>query len=705
MGVSATSWRAEHLPVPRTRIIGRVRERDAARVFLLDDAIPLLTLTGPGGVGKTRLALAVAQDVAEQFADGVVWVDLAPLADPALLASTLAAALALSLEGRQDPRDSILRHLRPRQTLLLVDNCEHLLAGLAELLAALLTYCPALQVLATSRAPLRIQGEQQFPVAPLAVPEDDAAPLTQMAGCAAVQLFTARTSALKPGFRITPENAPAVAALCRALDGLPLAIELAAAQVTVHSPQALLAHVRGRSGWPGDAARDLPARQQSLDAAIGWSYHLLDPDAQRALRRLGVFAGSFSMDAARAVVESPNTDRLLATLVEQSLVHRDDRHREVRFTLVETIRTYSLAGLAAQGEEPAARDAHASWFLALAEESHLALSGPEQSTWLRRIDADRDNLRSAVTWLLQRQTGEPAARLAVGLTVYWFQRDAFTEGQTALRAARDLGDLPPELLVGTLDCEATFAHYVGDYTGTERLAQALREHGRQYNDPRSEALGHSFMSKAIGSRGANPQAVAHAEQALGYFRAVPHPLDLPLSINRLALELSEIGDYVRAQPLYDEALALWRLQGDTSHAIMVLANYGAMLWRMGQPEQALAMFRECLDLAWERQGLVSCAEALAGIVALAADFGWYPWVAGLLGAIDALCAATGFTLYNWNREVYDHGFAHSRAALGDSAFRAMWENGHHAEIGLVVAAACALSASAPPKAFPSPSSR
>ena len=246
MGVSATSWRVEHLPVPRTRLFGRVTELTTARAFLLDEAVPLLTLTGPGGVGKTRLALAITDDVADHFADGMVWVDLAPLADPALLPATLAASLALTLEGRQDTLDAIMRHLRPRQTLLLVDNCEHLLAGLADLLAELLTHCPALQVLATSRAPLRIRGEQQFPVAPLAVPEDDAAPLARVAACAAVQLFTARTSALKPGFRITPENAPAVAALCRALDGLPLAIELAAAQMTVHSLQALLAHMRDR---------------------------------------------------------------------------------------------------------------------------------------------------------------------------------------------------------------------------------------------------------------------------------------------------------------------------------------------------------------------------------------------------------------------------------------------------------------------------
>jgi non-specific serine/threonine protein kinase len=372
----------------------------------------------------------------------------------------------------------------------------------------------------------------------------------------------------------------------------------------------------------------------------------------------------------------------------------------VRFTLLETIRAYALARLVEQGEEASARDAHAAWFLGLAEACRGAWSSSEQTTWLHRIDADRDNLRSAFAWLLQQGSAELAGRLAVALTVYWVPRDAFVEGQAALRAVRECGELSPALLVNTLDCEATFAHYMGDYAATERLAQALLTHGIQHGDTRSEALGHAFMSKVIGARGASAVAVAHAEQALAYFQLVPDPLDLPLAMNRLALELSELGEYARAHALYEEVLDLWRTQGDATGAMMALANFGALLWRMGQPERALAMLQESLGLAWERQVLASCAEAVAGIAAIAADLGWHTWGAGLLGAIDALCVQTGFTLYSWSREAYQHGTEHGRSSLGDTAFHAAWRHGQDVELAQVVAAARAFELAVPPSPLP-----
>ncbi len=702
MGTFRSLPLAATLPTPRTRLIGREVERAQGRAFLLDEAVPLLTLIGPGGVGKTRLAIALAQGVAEYFADGVVWVDLSPLTDPALLATTLATALALPSETPQSPRDAVLRQLRPRQTLLVVDNCEHLLAGVAALLAHLLAHCPAVQVLATSRAPLHIRGEQLFPVAPLAVPQDVAEPYAVVTDYAAVQLFAARAAAAQPSFRVNPGNAATVAALCRALDGLPLAIELTAARMTVQSPAALLAQMSVAPGRPGHAFRDLPARQQTMAAAIGWSYALLDAEAQRVLRQLAVFAGSFTLDAAQTVADIPDPERLLTTLVEQSLVQQVAQDDEARFTLLETIRGYALAQLTAQGEEAAARDRHAAWFHDLAVRSQAALIGPDQSRWLSVVDADRDNLRSAFAWLLQQGSPECAGRMAVSLTVYWFQRDAFAEGQAALRAVRSGGGLSPDLLVTVLDCEAALAHYAGDYVHTEHLAQALLAHGQQYGDPRSDALGHHFMSKAIGAHSASPAAVEHAEHALRYFRAQPNPFDLPLSINRLALELCEIGAYDRAYVLYEEVLGLWREMGDTSGALMTLANLGALHWQRGEPARALATFQESLALAWERQGLVGCIEALAGIAAVAADFGWHHWAACLLGVVDTLCAQTGYTLYSWNRAVYAHAVALARAALGDPVVDAVRGEARHAELAQVVAAACSFDTLLPPPPLPAP---
>ena len=288
-------------PLPRTRFIGREAERASARSLLLDDAAPLLTLTGPGGVGKTRLALAIAEDVAEHFADGVAWVDLAPLNDAALVPMTLANALAITPSPGQSVLEELARHLRVQQMLLLLDNCEHLLPAVADVAAGLLITCPALQMLTTSRAPLHIRGEQVLPVEPLPLPTEDTPSLSALQQNEAVRLFVDRARAVRPAFALTETNAAMVATICRALDGLPLAIELAAARITILSPEALLAQMTDRLSLLSDGPRDAPTRQQAIEATIAWSYELLSPEDQALFRRLAVFSGGFTLEAAQDV--------------------------------------------------------------------------------------------------------------------------------------------------------------------------------------------------------------------------------------------------------------------------------------------------------------------------------------------------------------------------------------------------------------------
>jgi predicted ATPase/DNA-binding CsgD family transcriptional regulator len=690
MAAPVLSPSAVSIPIPRTRLIGREAERETARALLLEAAVPLLTLTGPGGVGKTRLALAIAADVADTFCDGVAWIDLAPLADPALVLPTVAQALGVVAAAEGGLGAAIIAALGPQQFLLALDNCEHLLAEIADVVSGLLGSCPAVQVLATSRAPLRVRGEQELAVNPLPLPASrESVRGEDVASNDAVRLFVDRARAVDATFSGDPGD---IAEICRRLDGLPLAIELAAARARALTPASLLERLEQRLPLLSGGPRDAPARQRTIRDTIAWSYDLLAPDEQAAFRQLGVFTGGFTLEAAEAVFAGDGRAAplpVIERLVEQSLLRRVESGSEPRYAMLETVREFARERLQASGEEQQTRQRHAAWFLALAEASSRELMGPHQRAWLARLDPERDNLRSALAWLLAHGAAEAAARLAVGLFMFWFQRSAYAEGRAALEAASALDGVSSQRRMTGIWRAAILTHYAGDYAATERLATGLLALAEQEGDRRGAAIAHHHFSYVARARGDGQAAVAHAERALAYFRIDRDPIWLPLAIQRLGIELAGIGAYERAESLYQEALSMWRAAGDDGHVIMALNNYGDVSRRLGHRERALALHQESLALAWELEQLADVAEALIGIAATAVDGGRYDIAACLLGAVDEICQRTGFAPYSWVREAHDESLAIAKQRLDKAAFARAWEVGQHLPRERVVALALA----------------
>lgn len=648
---AATGTHPHTLPAVLSPLFGRASDAATIQDILYREDARLVTLTGPAGVGKTRLALHVAAAVARQYPDGVFLVALASARDPSLVMPAIARALDVRDNGAR-PLDARVRaHLRSRRVLLLLDNVEQIPAA-APLIVDLLTACPEVGALVTSRAPLQVRGEQEYRLSPLAIPDPARLPpVDELAQCPAVALFLRQARAVNPAFALTTANAATVVEICRQLDGLPLAIELAAARVTVLPPHQLLSRLGRRLRVLTDGARDLPERQQTLRKALDWSYDLLTTREQRVLRQLCVFAGGCSLEAAEVVCDVdnewdagdagdastlPDALDVLASLVNKSLVHpvRHDRagwdiEQEARFDVLETVREYGRERSDACGDADTLARRHASYVLTLCEGAEGHLIGPRQEDWVALLEREHDNVRAALRWARTGHAYGLGLRLAAALWRFWWMHGHLSEGRDwlddllALDAAHAVPDTAASVAVRikALKGAGILATQQGDF------ARAVVLHEESLALARREGAGEDIASALnnLGNvafrQGDYARAVALHEESLALARALGDTPGMGRALNNLGNVALFRGEYERATTLYEQSLALARELGDTWSAGAGLNNLGIVARNRGDYAHATALYEQSLALQrelGERQGI---ARALANLAELAQDLG------------------------------------------------------------------------------------
>jgi predicted ATPase/class 3 adenylate cyclase len=711
-----------NLPVQVTSFVGR--EKESAQVKGLLAAAPLVTLTGSGGCGKTRLALQVAADLLDGEGDGVWFVELAALTDPSLVLPTVATVLGVKEQAGRTLQQTLLDSLKTRRLLLLLDNCEHLLSACAQLADLLIRSCPQVKVLATSREGLGIAGETTYRVPSLSLPDPHhLPPIENLSQFEAVRLFLDRAGAAMPDFAVTHANAPALAQICYRLDGIPLAIELAAARVRAMAVEEINAHLDQLFRLLTGGSRTVLPRHQTLRAAIDWSYSLLTEPERLTLHRLSVFAGGWTLEAAEKVCASDGIEAwemldLLCSLVDKSLVVAEPKEGHTRYHLLETVRQYGTEKLQTIGETEQVKTRHRDYFLALAEEAEPLLTGPDQGMWLRRLETEHDNFRAALAWCeVDAEGAEIGLRLASTICHFWYVRGYWSEGREHLRRALGKQGAQVRILAraralhGAADLAGNQSDYVAASALHEESLSIFRELGDRQGIARSlngigliatdqidyvAARGLFEESLTIRRELGDRRGIAILLSNLGYvawlqsdFVAASALLEESLSISRKlgdrrgsAWSLINWGNvayaqshHAEARTLYEEGLSICREFGDRQGMAWALMGLGCVVSAENDPVAAWTLFEEGLSISralGNRMGSAWCLEDMAAVLLAQGEA---PKAVRLWGAAYALRESINAPMPANERAKYDQQLIQARADLGEDAFAVAWEEG------------------------------